>query len=62
VNVREKIRQVFGIRHPVMRNGILECWQCACNLTGQASPDHGMPIRCPRCRAKNFPDYDAKMR
>jgi hypothetical protein len=52
------LRERLGIRHPVIdEQGHPHCHNCNTDLTGQqAPPGAGQPVRCPSCRAKNFPD------
>lgn len=51
------LRNMLGIRYPIVDpdTGNLRCWNCTANLTGQSFVGN-QPIRCPGCRAKNFPD------
>lgn len=50
------LRDFLGIKHPVIdKDGRMHCHNCNADLTGQRA-EGVQPIRCPACRAKNFPD------
>lgn len=50
------LKERLGIHHPTIdEQGRLHCWNCTADLTGQGARGN-QPIRCPGCRAKNFPD------
>lgn len=50
------LREKLGIHHPVIdETGRPHCHNCNADLAGQRAEGH-QPIRCPFCRAKNFPD------
>lgn len=52
------LKERLGIRHPVIdETGRPHCHNCGTDLTGQPTPaQKSAPVRCPSCRAKNFPD------
>lgn len=52
------LRERLGIKHAVIgEDGHPHCHSCGTDLTGQPTPARKTdPIRCPSCRAKNFPD------
>lgn len=52
------LRERLGIKHSVIgEDGHPHCHNCGTDLLGQAAPaGKGQPVRCPSCRAKNFPD------
>lgn len=50
------LRERLGIRYAVIgEDGRPHCHNCNTDLTGQPAKGRD-PIKCPSCRAKNFPD------
>lgn len=50
------LREKLGIHYAVIGvDGRMHCHNCSTDLTGQQAKGN-QPIRCPACRAKNFPD------
>lgn len=52
------LREKLGIKYAVLaEDGHPHCHNCGTDLIGQPTPRrHTDPVRCPACRAKNFPD------